>query len=77
MSVKDNKNKKANPVSAFLWKNKKRRAKNLYFLLVVVLCIITVGMGFIYEKLDLMATGDDNLVTDNQGNITSEIIFEE
>ena len=62
MSKQDNnkvRNKKTNPVSAFLWKNKKRRAKNFYFLLVALLCAVTVGMGYITEKLDLMSTGDD------------------
>ena len=75
MRVKEKTNKKVNPVSAFLWKNKKRRAKNLYFLLVMILCVITVGMGFIYEKLELMSTGDDNNSTGNQ--ITQEVIYDE
>ena len=77
MSVKEKNNKKVNPVSAFLWKNKKRRAKNLYFLLVMFLCIVTVAMGYITEKLDLMDTGDDSVITDVQGNASNEIIFEE
>ena len=41
------KSQKSNPVSAFLWKNKKRRAKNLYFLLVVLdfaLFVIPIGV---------------------------------
>ena len=76
MRVKEKNNKKVNPVSAFLWKNKKRRAKNLYFLLVMILCIITVGMGYINEKLDLMSTGDDvNNSAVNQ--ITQEVIYDE
>lgn len=76
MRVKEKKNKKANPVSAFLWKNKKRRAKNLYFLLVMILCIVAVGMGYINEKLDLMSTGDDiNNIPGNE--ITQEVIYDE
>ena len=76
MKVKDKTNKKVNPVSAFLWKNKKRRAKNLYFLLVMILCVITVGMGYINEKLDLMSTGDD--INNSQGSeITQEVIYDE
>ena len=74
MSVKDKKREKVNPVSAFLWKNKKRRAKNLYFILVMLLCCVTVAMGFITEKLDLMDTGDDTVIS---GNTSNEIIFEE
>ena len=62
MSKKEKKVKKANSVSAFLWKNKKRRAKNFYFLLVILLCTVTVGMGYITEKLDLMSTGDDTVI---------------
>lgn len=74
MSAKDKKREKVNPVSAFLWKNKKRRAKNLYFILVMLLCCVTVAMGFITEKLDLMDTGDDTVIS---GNASNEIIFEE
>lgn len=68
---------KVNPVSAFLWKDKKRRAKNFYFLLVVLLCVMTVGMGYITEKLDLMDTGDDTVITDENTGVTNEVIFEE
>ena len=64
--------KKQRPVR----KNKKRRAKNLYFLLVVLLCAFTVGMGYITEKLDLMATGDDTVISGEQ-DTSKEIIFEE
>ena len=77
MSVKDKNKEKVNPVSAFLWKNKKRRAKNIYFLLVIFLCTVTVAMAFITEKLDLMDTGDDTVIEENNGNMSNEIIFEE
>lgn len=67
---------KVNPVSAFLWKDKRRRAKNFYFLLVMLLCVATVGMGYITEKLDLMSTGDDfNNPVGNE--ITQEVIYDE
>ena len=82
MSVKEKtkirkaKPEKVNPVSAFLWKDKKRRAKNFYFLLVMLLCCVTVGMGYITEKLDLMDTGDD--INSPAGNeITQEVIYDE
>ena len=65
MSKKEKKVKKAGPVSAFLWKNKKRRAKNFYFILVILLCVFTVGMGYITEKLDLMSTGEDQTIEKN------------
>ena len=83
MSVKEKtkirkaKPEKVNPVSAFLWKDKKRRAKNFYFLLVVMVCCAAIGMGYITEKLDLMETGDDQVVAGENLGSTSEIIFEE
>ncbi len=73
---RENKEKKPNPVAAFLWKDKRRRAKNFYFILVVFVCLITAGMGYITEKLDLMATGDDvNIPAGNE--ITQEVIYDE
>lgn len=79
MSKQDNnkvRTKKTNPVSAFLWKDKKRRAKNFYFLLVALLCAVTVGMGYITEKLDLMSTGDD-FSSINENEITQEVIYDD
>ncbi len=55
---KKKKEKKSNPIAAFLWKNKRRRAKNFYFLLTAFIVIFAVGMAFINEKLELMDTGD-------------------
>ena len=75
MHVKEKKTKKVNPVAAFFWKDKKRRAKNFYFLLVVILCLVTAGMGYITEKLDLMSTGDDPGIPGNE--ITQEVIYDE
>lgn len=73
---RENKEKKPNPVAAFLWKDKRRRAKNFYFILVVFVCLITAGMGYITEKLDLMATGDDvNIPAGNE--LTQEVIYDE
>lgn len=69
--------KKPNPVAAFLWKDKRRRAKNFYFILVVFICLITAGMGYITEKLDLMSTGDDNSPTLPGSEITQEVIYDE
>ena len=75
--IKKAKPEKANPVSAFLWKDKNRRAKNFYFLLVVIVCCAAIGMGYITEKLDLMETGDDQIIAGENLGSTSEIIFEE
>lgn len=68
--------KKVNPVAAFLWKDKKRRAKNFYFILVAFICLITVGMGYITEKLELMNTGDD-VTTPIDSNVTQNVIYDD
>ena len=60
MEKKKNNGKKSNPIAAFLWKNKRRRAKNFYFLLTAIMIVGAVGMAFINEKLELMDTGDSN-----------------
>lgn len=70
------KEKKPNPVAAFLWKDKRRRAKNFYFILVVFVCLVTVGMGFITEKLNLMSTGDDTVLPSGN-DVTQEVIYDE
>lgn len=76
MSENNNDVKKTNPIAAFLWKDKKRRAKNFYFILVIFISLITVGMGYITEKLDLMNTGDD--ITDpNEVNTSQDIIYDD
>ncbi len=74
---RENKEKKPNPVAAFLWKDKRRRAKNFYFILVVFVCLVTAGMGYITEKLDLMSTGDDNSDILPGNEITQEVIYDE
>lgn len=60
MEKKKNSEKKSNPIAAFLWKNKRRRAKNFYFLLTAIMITGAIAMAFINEKLDLMDTGDSN-----------------
>ncbi len=69
--------KKVNPVAAFLWKDKRRRAKNFYGLLVAVLILLTAAMGFVSEKFDLMDTGDDTEQSADGQDITSQVIFDE
>ena len=43
--------KKGNPIARFFWTNKRRRAKNLYFLLAVLVVVFAVGIGYINAKL--------------------------
>ncbi len=63
---KNKKQKKSNPIAAFLWKNKRRRAKNIYFILTAFVVIFAVGMAFINEKLELIDTGDSPEVQTTQ-----------
>ncbi len=56
---KNKKQKKTNPIAAFLWKDKRRRAKNFYFMLTCFVILFAVGMAFINEKLELIDTGDN------------------
>ncbi len=52
---KENSNgKQPNALSRFLWKDKKRRAKNFYLLLTILLCAVSVVMGYLNSKLDLI-----------------------
>ena len=48
------KQKKPNALSRFLWKDKKRRAKNFYFILMFFIVIVSVAMGYLNSKLDLI-----------------------
>ena len=45
------KQKKGNPIARFFWTNKRRRAKNLYFLLAVLVVVFAVGIGYVNAKL--------------------------
>lgn len=48
--------KKKTSFSDFLWKDKKHRAKNFYFVLTLFLIIVTVLFGFLNGKLDKIQT---------------------
>ncbi len=63
---KKKKENKSNPIAAFLWKNKRRRAKNFYFMLTLIAVVFAVGMAFINEKLDLIDTGEKTEVQTTQ-----------
>lgn len=53
------KGKKSNPVASFLWTDKRRRAKNFFFLLTVFAVFIAVTMAFVNSKLELITDSDD------------------
>ena len=52
--------KKSNPVAAFFWTNKRRRAKNIYFLLTAVLLVVALGLGYVNSLLNAITYEKDN-----------------
>lgn len=54
------KSKKPNKIVNFLWKNKKQRAKNCLSLLMVFVCLISVGLGYVSSKLELITVDEEN-----------------
>ena len=42
---------KGNPIGRFFWTNKRRRAKNVYFLLMVTVVVFAVGIAYVSAKL--------------------------
>lgn len=58
-------NKKPNPVAAFFWTNKRRRAKNIYFILTAFMLIIALGLGYVNSLL--------NGITYDDGKKTSTV----
>lgn len=73
MTKKYKSRKKVNPVAAFLWKDKRQRAKNIYFLLTVFVVIVAVGIGFVNSKLNQIDTGDG----DEKFTVSPDIIYDE
>ncbi len=68
-----NKNKKTNPIAAFLWKNKRQRAKNFNALLMVVILMVSIIMGFVSGKLDLIVDEGQN----PDSGETTEVAYDE
>ena len=76
--------KKSNPIAAFFWTNKRRRAKNIYFLLTAFLLVIAMGLGYVntllngitYEKDNkgqTVSVPKDNIVDDEEVKIMKAI----
>lgn len=63
MAQKRKPQKKTNPVLSFLWKDKKQRAKNIYFLLTVFFVVIAIGVGYVNSKLELIRTEEKENMT--------------
>ena len=68
--------KKSNPIASFFWTNKRRRAKNFYFLLTVCVMIVAAGVGYVSSMLDSIDYDNDNkpnqTVTVPQDNIVED-----
>ena len=58
-ALKGKKEKQSNPLAAFFWTNKRRRAKNIYFILTVCIVIVAAGVGYVSNMLDSIDY-DDN-----------------
>ncbi len=71
MAKKDKvKEKNGNFITRFLWKDRRRRAKNFYFLLVLLMVFSAAIMGYVNEKFDLLSN-------EPQVEVTGEIIYED
>ncbi len=67
------KNKKTS-VSEFLWKDKKHRAKNIYFFLTLFICLAAVFLGFVNSKLDMLQIG----TAENNGDKSNQsVVYDE
>lgn len=75
--------KKKTSVSDFLWKDKKHRAKNFYFVLTLFIVFAAVILGFVNSKLDMMQTQDDTTTTvpmvqqQTDSTTTAPIVYDE
>lgn len=74
---KNNKGKKPNPVAAFLWKDKARRAKNFYFILTVFVVLVTVAFAYINDKLELLTDNDSQNPGQVETDETTQIIYKD
>lgn len=52
--------KKTNRIAQFLWKDKQQRAKNIVFVLTIFVIVISLGLGYVTSKLDLIDFDNDN-----------------
>lgn len=66
------KNKKTS-VSYFLWKDKKHRAKNIYFFLTLFICLAAVLLGFVNSKLDMLQIGSEA----EEGQTNQTVVYDE
>ena len=65
--------KEKGSVSDFFWNDRKRRAKNIYFLLTFFLVFVTVIFGFLNSKLDMLQLDSGkNSNHETPGNVSTD-----
>ena len=68
-------NEKGNPIGRFFWTNKRRRAKNIYFLLMITVVVFAVGVAYVSAKLTQITYEED---TQPQQDVTyQDVIYDE
>ena len=71
MNSEDKSRKKGNPISRFFWTNKRRRAKNIFFLLMLFVIVVAVGIGYVNSKLN-------HITYDNEQETSSaDVIYDD
>ncbi len=67
--------KKGNPIGRFFWTNKRRRAKNIYFLLMITVVVFAVGVAYVSAKLTQITYENK---TEPQQDVTyQDVIYDE
>ena len=69
--------KKKSSLADFLWKDKKRRAKNIYFILMFFIAVVSVAMGYFNSKLELIDYHEEQTTTEIVEESTEPIVYEE
>lgn len=68
--------KKPGTLARFLWKDKKRRAKNIYFILMFFIAIVSVAMGYFNTKLDLIDYNEE-ITAPEFADYSETVIYDE
>lgn len=66
--------KKSNPIAAFFWTNKRRRAKNAYFIITAFVLVIALGLGYVNGLLNTITYEKEN---DSSFSIPKDDIVED
>lgn len=77
MDKKRPKKKEKNALIKFLWKDKKQRARNFYFLLMIFITVFSVGMGYLNSKLDLIDYDQEQVYTLFNDYESNPVVYED